>query len=133
MGEVLILETSFLIDLERESRRRQEGPAQRFLALRERDSFCLTTTIIGELASGRSMADRERWEAFVHQFRILPETLEVCWEYGTAFRFLQSNGLLIGGNDLWIAATAIAYGLPLVTSNERHFQRVPGLEIVSYR
>lgn len=33
MGEVLILETSFLIDLERESRRRQAGPAQRFLAL----------------------------------------------------------------------------------------------------
>jgi tRNA(fMet)-specific endonuclease VapC len=133
VGAILILETSFLIDLERESGRQQEGAAHQFLAVREQDSFCLTTTIVGELACGRSMANRQRWEAFVGPFRVLPETLETCWEYGRAYRYLQDNGRLIGSNDLWIAATAIAYGMPLVTSNQRHFQRVPGLQIVPYR
>jgi len=41
--------------------------------------------------------------------------------------------LLIGANDLWIAATAITYGKGLVTANEREFTRVPGLRVVSYR
>ena len=132
MGEALILETSFLIDFQRELARRQDGPAQRFLELHEQDSLYLTFTIVGELACGRSMASRQHREAFVRPFRILPQTQEVCWEYGKAYRYLQDNGLLIGSNDLWIAATAVAYGYPLVTRNERHFRRVPGLEILVY-
>ena len=53
-------------------------------------------------------------------------------ETGQAFRYLQANGLLIGTNDLWIAATAIVHGMPLVTRNERHFQRVPKLQVLGY-
>ena len=33
--------------------------------------------------------------------------------------------------DSWIAATAIHHGLPLVTHNRRHFENVPGLEVIS--
>lgn len=33
--------------------------------------------------------------------------------------------------DALIAATALAYGLPLMTRNERHFGRVPGLELLA--
>lgn len=32
----------------------------------------------------------------------------------------------------WIAATALAHGVPLVTRNERHFSRVPELEVIGY-
>jgi predicted nucleic acid-binding protein len=35
-------------------------------------------------------------------------------------------------NDLWIAATALANGMPVVTRNVKHFQRVPGLSVISY-
>jgi alpha-L-fucosidase 2 len=52
--------------------------------------------------------------------------------YGRAYRYLEANGLLIGGNDLWIAATALAHELPVVTRNAAHFGRVPGLEVLSY-
>jgi tRNA(fMet)-specific endonuclease VapC len=52
--------------------------------------------------------------------------------HGQAFRYLQANGLLVGANDLWIAATAIVHGMPLVTRNERHFQRVPRLQSLGY-
>lgn len=33
--------------------------------------------------------------------------------------------------DSWIAATAIHHGLPLVTHNRRHFESIPGLQIIS--
>jgi predicted nucleic acid-binding protein len=35
-------------------------------------------------------------------------------------------------HDLWIAATALELGRPLVTKNVRHFHAVPGLEVVTY-
>jgi len=132
MGQPLILETSFLIDLEREHNRGIPGPAVEFLEIHEDVRLYITFTIAGELAAGLSLADRARWEEFLGPFHILAFNLDVSWEYGQAYRYLQGNGLLIGGNDLWIAATALAYRMPVVTSNVQHYRRVPGLQVLEY-
>ena len=50
----------------------------------------------------------------------------------TTFRYLRDNGLLIGPNDLWIAATGLVTGMPVVTRNEAEFRRVPELEVLGY-
>ena len=112
MEDALILETTFLIDLEREATRRAEGPAQRLLAGHPKHRLYITPTVAGELASGASMADRARWESFISPFHVLALDREVCWRYGNAFRYLQANGLLIGANDLWIAAAGLAHDVP---------------------
>jgi len=39
---------------------------------------------------------------------------------------------MIGNNDLWIAAHAMAVGLTLVTNNESEFRRVHGLKIQNW-
>ncbi len=132
MDEALILETTYLIDLEREAARRQPGPATAFLEGHAEARLHVTFTVAGEIAAGASLSDRARWEAFLAPFRVLGCDRDVCWEYGRAYRYLSDNGLLIGANDLWIAATAKAHGLPVVTRNEKHFRRVPGLEVRSY-
>jgi len=132
VDQALILETTFLIDLEREATRGEAGPAHDFL-LRHRDArFSLTPTTAGELAAGVASQERERWEDLLRRFDVLSVGPEVCWRYGRLFRYLKDNGLLIGTNDLWIAATALAHGLPLVTRNEAHFHRVPELRVVGY-
>ncbi len=130
MGGALILETTFLIDLEREAARRAAGPARKLLESSRDCRLYVTFTTAGELAAG--VEDRERWQEFLAPFHILPWTQEVSWHYGQAYRYLKTNGLLIGSNDLWIAATALAHGLPVVTRNQGHYLRVPGLEVVSY-
>ena len=132
MGRSLILETTFLIDLEREHHRGMPGPAVEFLEANEHARFYLPFTVAGELAAGTSMRDRAKWEAFIAPFYVLPSTADVSWQYGNAYRHLQSNANLIGSNDLWIAATALAYRMPVVTRNVEHFRRVPGLEVESY-
>ena len=132
MGPAVILETTFLIDLEREITRDEAGPAQRFLERHGVDPFYLTFTIAGELAAGFEANDRGRWEAFLAPFHVLPCTHDVCWRYGRIFRNLREAGLLIGTNDIWIAATALAFGMPVVTANERHYRRVADLSVVGY-
>jgi predicted nucleic acid-binding protein len=63
---------------------------------------------------------------------VLASSAEVSWQFGCAYRHLRRNGQLIGANDLWIAATALAYGMPIVTSNVAHYRRVPGLTVLKY-
>lgn len=132
MGQPLILETTFLIDFERENSRGTAGPAIAFLEAREDARLYITFTVAGELAAGLSMANRARWEEFLAPFHVLAFNASVSWEYGQAYRHLQINGALIGSNDLWIAATALAYRMPVVTRNVQHYRRVPGLEIADY-
>lgn len=52
--------------------------------------------------------------------------------YGKIRANLESKGELIGNNDLWIAAHAMAERLTLVTNNEREFRRVAGLKIQNW-
>ena len=132
MGENLILETTFLVDLEREHERERPGRAIAFLEGHEADRLYLTFTTAGELAAGATLSQRPAWEAFLAPFYLLPSTPDVSWEYAKAFRHLQKNGRLIGHNDLWIAATALAYRMPLVTANRKDFVRVPGLDVRQY-
>lgn len=132
MGHPLILETSFLIDLEREHHRGVPGPAVAFLETHEDARLFITFTVAGEMAAGVSLADRPRWEQFLGPFHLLAFSADVSWEYGQAYRYLQANGLLIGGNDLWIAATALAYRMPVVTRDAQHYRRVPGLQVIDY-
>ena len=132
MGPSLIAESTFLIDLEREHNRGRPGRAVAFLEAREDARLYLPFVVAGELAAGVSLADRARWEAFLAPFYVLAFTPDVCWEYGRAYRYLRDNGRLIGGNDLWIAATAIAYRMPVVTSNVEHYRRVPGVIVEEY-
>ncbi len=59
-----------------------------------------------------------------------PPTDEI---YGRLRARLEHDGQLIGGNDLFIAAQAIALDYTLVTDNEREFSRIGELSIENWR
>ena len=65
MERALILETSFLIDLEREHNRGAPARAAAFLEANGDANLYLPFVVPGELAAGVSMAHRDRWEAFI--------------------------------------------------------------------
>ena len=128
----LILDTNFVIAAEREGKRRAPGPADAFLACCGDETLFITFTVAGELACGRSASPRRAWERLCKPYPILPWTPAISWEYGEIYRDLASRGLLIGCNDLWIAATALATGHGLVTNNTREFERVSGLRVLGF-
>ncbi len=122
----MILDTNFVIAAEREAVRGAPGRADAFLAQRSGELFYITFTVAGELACGQSASARRDWETLCRPYPILPWSLEVSWHYGEVYRELARDGRLIGTNDLWIAATALAHGFGVVTSNDAEFRRVPG-------
>jgi len=52
--------------------------------------------------------------------------------YGEIRASLEKQGQIIGNNDLWIAAHALALNLTLATNNEREFKRIPGLSLENW-
>jgi len=128
----MILDSNFLIHLERERRRKVQGAASEFLLSHAGSPLVITPVIAGEIACGDSMRDRKTWAAFVGFFPCLEVTPEVSWHYSAVFRYLKKNGQMIGQNDLWIAATGLAYDHPVVTRNTSEFTRVPSLKVLGF-
>ncbi|MFM8683271.1 MAG: type II toxin-antitoxin system VapC family toxin [Chthoniobacterales bacterium] len=129
----MILDSSFLVDFERESAKSKAGRATQFLQAQPHEELCITFTIAGEMAAGESMGrDRAKWETFIRPFRFLDYNDEIAWRFGDIYRELRRRGTLIGANDMWIAATALTNDQPIVTRNADDFNRVPGLEVLSY-
>jgi tRNA(fMet)-specific endonuclease VapC len=45
---------------------------------------------------------------------------------------LYNYGQIIGDADILIAATALENNLPIITNNEKHFNRISGLQILNW-
>lgn len=91
----------------------------------------------GELCHGAEKSlQRDAVLVALARLRELIPVLELAAEagshYGRLLAQLQRSGRVIGNNDLWIAAHALALGLPLVSNNLREFERVPGLALENW-
>ena len=125
----MLLDTQFLIELERELDAAVVGPARRFLGSHRADPVLVSTVSIGELAAGMNTNDSAR--RLVSRFRRVNLFTEVALAGADLDRQLIGRGLRLGENDTWLAGTALYYGVPIV-SNDRDFDRVAGLRCLHY-
>lgn len=102
------------------------------------NDLAISSVVWAELQCGVHLAsqpDRELVKlhlAFEHWQRI-PFDDAAALAYGEIRATLQRKGMLIGGNDMLIAATALASGLILVTHNTDEFLRVPSLIVEDWQ
>ena len=61
-----------------------------------------------------------------------PLTLEVARLAGRIHGEQMGQGISIDFPDLIIGATALHLGFDVVTLNVRHFQQIPGLQVVTF-
>lgn len=64
------------------------------------------------------------------QINILPLEEIIADEFISLKLDLEKKGERLADFDLFIAATAVAHDLTLVTGNKKHFSRVPGLKLL---
>lgn len=72
------------------------------------------------------------FERFFDASAVLPLTGEVVTRAAQLYAGLYRRGEFIGDADILIAATALVEDLILVTNNERHFRRIPGLSVENW-
>ena len=85
--------------------------------------------LVGAEKSSQSERVLREIETLLEAHETVELTEEVAEYYARIRADLESRGAVIGGNDLWIAATALAHGATLVTNNTAEFSRVTGLTI----
>ena len=130
----LIIDTTFLIDLQNENRRRgRSRGARAFLEAHPKTELFLPVIARGEYLEGFDDPDSPEARSLIDLLTPLEVTDRVASTYASVVRRLRREGNLIGANDLWIGSTALAAGLPLITRNPEHFARIPGLTTVDYR
>ncbi|MBC7670046.1 type II toxin-antitoxin system VapC family toxin [Caulobacter sp. DWR2-3-1b2] len=132
MSQGWLLDTNILSDLVR-------NPAGRVAEhIRQRGEANVRTSVIvaAELRFGAAKKGSARLatqlEAILAVIQILPLTPPADRLYGEIRAKLESVGTPIGGNDMLIAAHALAGDDILVTNNDREFSRVEGLSIENW-
>jgi tRNA(fMet)-specific endonuclease VapC len=109
--------------------------AQRIEAAGE-DEVCTSVIVAAEVryaVAKRGSAElRARCEAALGVLEVVPFASPADAVYARVRAALESTGLLIGANDMFIAAHALALGCTIVTDNEREFARVAGLKCVNW-
>lgn len=106
-------------------------------SMHPREHLAMSVVTLGELRHGAEKSQsREKAILVLAQLIEAIQVLEVPIEagacYGQIRAILEKQGQIIGNNDLWISAHAIASDLILVTNNVREFVRVDNLKIENW-
>lgn len=92
-------------------------------------SITLAELEYGIFNSSKPQQNRTALMLFLSEITVLPFDAAASLEYGSIRYHLKRNGIIIGGNDLLIAAHARSLGLILVTHNTKEFSRVKNLQL----
>lgn len=83
------------------------------------------------LARNWSAANAQHLEEWIdRRFVLLPSDRELARTWARLVG-ITCRARPVGSSDSWIAATALHYSLPLVAHNRRHFEGIPGLNLIS--
>jgi predicted nucleic acid-binding protein len=101
-------------------------------------AFSVVTLI--ELAHGAARAETPERKTTRRQFLqelttavpVHPVTVPVALRAGQIDGESTAKGIRIALSDLLIGVTALELGYRVATANVRHFQMIPGLEVVSF-
>ena len=108
--------------------------AQRTLNELSGDGIGISVVSYGEIFEGAfsdpdPSARLALFRVNLETFRLVPMTVDIMENFARIRAILRGRGQLIPDIDLQIAASAVTLDLVLVTRNQRHFARAPGLKL----
>ncbi len=116
--------------------RNRSGPVFKYLKSILPETACTSIIVSAEIRFGLRKGASKKLQIqagkVLEAMDILPLEKPVDLRYGEIRAYLNQAGKPIGGNDLFIAAHALALNLTLVSANVREFSRVPGLRVENW-
>jgi tRNA(fMet)-specific endonuclease VapC len=133
MVPVTMLDSDVLSALMRRDTKAVER-ARDYLSSHSQLAFSLVTRyeILRGLKAKHATTQLVKFEEFCATCQVIPVTEAVADCASDVYAKLYQNGALIGDADILIAATALTHGLVLSTNNRAHFERIDGLQIVTW-
>ena len=132
------LDSSFLIDLYRETRRERPGGALDFMeALNPDDLLAVSVHVVCELRAGAELSrhplrEHEALDALLSGLLVAYPDDRFAAQYGRLTVASNRGGKALDPMDLLIATAALLDDAPLVTRNVKDFSRIPGLRVLEY-
>ncbi len=122
----MLLDTSVVIEFLR-------GNATVKARLQKETVLTIPYVVLGELylgayRSANAVKHGEQIKRFLVNCEVLPADAETADHYARIKAFLLQKGKPIPENDIWIAAIASQYSLPLAT-RDNHFSEIDKLEL----
>lgn len=135
----LVLDSSVLIAAERHGLNARQALSEIALHAAGEDVAVSVITLV-ELAHGVARANTPQRKAMRRQFLrelmtalpVHPVTAPVALRAGQIDGENAVQGVRVALSDLLIGVTALELGFRVATANVRHFQMIPGLEVVSF-
>jgi tRNA(fMet)-specific endonuclease VapC len=122
-----LLDTNILSDLVRHP----QGRVSEHIREVGEAQICTSIIVAAELRYGATKRGSPRLavqlDAILGALDVLPFEAPADAAYAVIRARLEQTGRPIGGNDLLIAAQAVALGYTIVTDNEGEFARIDGL------
>ena len=119
MNRPVLLDASFLIALERETARREHGPARRFLPSLRGRPLVVSIVTVEEVLEGA--ANEDRAFAALQRFSILGLYLAQARRCALLQRRSHRR---MGENDAWLVATAESIPADIVAADRAAFERL---------
>jgi len=89
--------------------------------------------IVSGLLAKKASKQLSIFDDFVNENLVLPMTEKSARISSEIFSTLRQKGNIVDDIDLLIAGIAIENNMILVTNNEKHFGRIPGLKIENWK
>ena len=104
--------------------------------IEEADILFLPAVVLGELLYGSlNSAKPQKNEQAAHKFSaqsvLVPIAEAIATRYATVRLKLKKMGHPIPENDIWVAATCLELGVPLLT-RDGHLDYIHGLEVINW-
>jgi predicted nucleic acid-binding protein len=125
--QIICLDTSILIDY---FRKVNKSKSFFYELTKDYNLFAVSVITEYEIYSGSNAEQDKYWDIFFGKIISLPYNSEANRITTRIERELRLKNKTIDKPDIMIAGTAIVNNMKLATLNEKHFERIEGLELI---
>jgi predicted nucleic acid-binding protein len=124
---MILLDSSVLIEL---FRKKDKEKTFFYSLAKTYKTFCISSITYYEIGIGNRKSHADYWEKLCENLLILPLDKECSENAISIYLDLQKENKMIDLADILIGATALTHNIPIATLNDKHFNRIKGLEMV---